>query len=122
MDSLSPAERSAQMALVRSSGGRAEKSLRSWAHRLGYRFRVHTKDVPGRPDICIKSRRKAVFLHGCFCHRHDCPAGQRLPKTRIEFGQPKLERNRERDVRVIKELEGEGWEALVVWECEMRDR
>lgn len=122
MDNLTQSARSAQMALVRSRNGRAEMKLRSWAHGLGFRFRVHARDVPGRPDICIKSRRKAVFMHGCFWHRHDCPAGRRLPKSRLEFWQPKLEENRRRDARTVSTLKASGWNVLVVWECEMKDR
>jgi DNA mismatch endonuclease, patch repair protein len=122
MDNLSTAARSTQMALVRSTNSKAEIALRSWTHRLGYRFRLHARDVPGSPDICIKSRRKAIFLHGCFWHRHDCPSGRRLPKSRTEFWTAKLEQNRKRDVETLKTLKERGWTALVVWECEMRDR
>ena len=122
MDNLSAEERSAQMGRVRSKDSKAELALRSWAHRLGYRFRLHRRDVPGQPDISIRSRRKAVFLHGCFWHRHDCPSGRRLPKSRVSFWTEKLEQNRRRDVETLRRLGELGWTALVVWECEMRDR
>ncbi len=122
MDNLSTEQRSAQMGRVRSKNSKPELALRSWTHRLGFRFRLHRRDVPGQPDISIQSRRKAVFLHGCFWHRHDCPSGRRLPKSRIAFWTVKLEQNRRRDIETLRRLGEVGWTALVVWECEMRDR
>jgi DNA mismatch endonuclease, patch repair protein len=121
MDTLSPAQRSAQMRRVRSADTKPELIVRGAMHRLGYRFRKHRKDLPGNPDAAFPSRRKAVFVHGCFWHRHDCPAGCRLPKSRVDFWQPKLERNAQRDSENLARLSNMGWRALVVWECETRD-
>lgn len=89
--------------------------------QLGYRFRVGLRGIPGTPDIAFPNRRKAIFVHGCFWHRHDgCPKCY-TPKSRLEFWLDKFRRNVERDARTIRELEAAGWEALVVWECEAVD-
>lgn len=89
---------------------------------LGYRYRLHGRGLPGRPDFVFASRRRVIFVHGCFWHRHPDPACPlaRLPKTRLDFWLPKLEGNRERDERKLMELEAMGWKALVLWECELR--
>lgn len=85
-------------------------------HRLGYRFRLHRRDLPGSPDIVLPSRRKVIFVHGCFWHGHDCPRGKR-PATNREFWDDKLDRNIVRDVAAREELVDLGWEPLVIWEC-----
>lgn len=121
MDTLSPAQRSERMRRVRSADTKPELIVRGTMHRLGYRFRKHRKDLPGCPDAALPSRRKAVFVHGCFWHRHDCSAGCRLPKSRVDFWRPKLERNAQRDAEHLARLNDMGWRALVVWECETRD-
>lgn len=122
MDNIPSAARSAQMRLIGAKGSKAEVALRSWAHRLGYRFRIHARDVPGTPDLVIRKHRKAIFLHGCFWHRHDCPAGRRLPKTNLDFWRPKLIRNQERDREVTERLAEAGWNSLTIWECEMKNK
>lgn len=121
MDTLTPAERSARMARVRGKDTRPELLVRRLAHRLGYRFRKHRTDLPGQPDMAFVLAHKAVFVHGCFWHRHDCPSGRRLPKSRLEFWLPKLEKNRARDKQKLAELRAAGWEPLIIWECETRD-
>ena len=123
MDTLSPAERSERMSRVRNKGSRAELLVRSLVHRLGYRFRLHRVGLPGRPDLVFPARRKVIFVHGCFWHRHPDPACAlaRLPKSRQEFWVPKLEGNRRRDLRVEDELNSLGWRSLVIWECQLRD-
>jgi DNA mismatch endonuclease, patch repair protein len=121
-DSLSPDERSERMRRVRSKHTRPELALRRLVHGLGYRYRLHSRGVPGHPDLSIKKRRKAIFVHGCFWHRHSCPSGQRSPKTRVDFWNNKFAANRARDARVADELKDLGWTALIVWECELRDR
>jgi DNA mismatch endonuclease, patch repair protein len=121
MDTLSPAERSARMARVRGKDTRPELLVRRLAHRLGYRYRLHRTDLPGQPDMAFSRARKAVFVHGCFWHRHDCPSGRRVPKSRLDFWLPKLEKNRIRDEENLKKLETQGWHPLVIWECEIRD-
>lgn len=123
MDTLSPAERSARMARVKGKGSAAEMTVRRLVHRLGYRYRLHGGKLPGRPDLVFPGRRKVIFVHGCFWHRHpdpDCKLA-RLPKSRHEFWIPKLEGNRARDLRQLAALEALGWRALVLWECGLKD-
>jgi DNA mismatch endonuclease (patch repair protein) len=112
------------MSRVRNKGSRAERLVRSLVHRLGYRFRLHHAGLPGRPDLVFPSRRKVIFVHGCFWHRHPDPACAlaRLPKSRLQFWVPKLEGNRRRDLRVEDELNSLGWGSLAIWECQLRDR
>lgn len=121
MDSLNTDERSERMRRVRSRDTKPELLVRGLMHRLGYRFRKHRKDLPGSPDAVFPSRRKVVFVHGCFWHRHDCSAGRRLPKSRIDFWGPKLARNAQRDEENLAHLANMGWRALILWECETRD-
>lgn len=94
--------------------------MRRLLHRLGFRFRLHRKDLPGKPDIVLPSRSKIVLVHGCYWHGHNCRYG-RLPKSRLDFWAPKIEANRARDIRNIGDLENAGWEVLVVWQCETRN-
>jgi DNA mismatch endonuclease (patch repair protein) len=123
MDSLTPTERSERMSRVKGSGGGAERRVRSLAHEMGHRFRLHGAKLPGKPDLVFASRRKVIFVHGCFWHRHpdpDCRLA-RLPKSRQDFWIPKLEGNRARDLRVEAALAALGWGVLTIWECQMRD-
>jgi DNA mismatch endonuclease (patch repair protein) len=123
MDTLSPAERSARMARVKGKGSSAEMLVRRLVHRMGYRYRLHGAKLPGRPDLVFPGRKKVIFVHGCFWHRHpdpDCKLA-RLPKSRHEFWIPKLEGNRARDLRKLAELEALGWSALTLWECGLKD-
>lgn len=108
MDTLSPTERSARMARVKGKGSSAELTIRRLVHRLGYRYRLHGGKLPGRPDLVFPGRKKVIFVHGCFWHRHpdpDCKLA-RLPKSRHEFWVPKLEGNRARDLRQLAALQG----------------
>lgn len=117
------AARSRQMALIRATDTKPEMKVRRAVHRAGYRYRLHRKDLPGKPDLVFPSRRAVIFVHGCFWHRHpdpDCKLA-RLPKSRPEFWIPKLARNAERDQEAREELERLGWRVLVIWECELRD-
>lgn len=123
MDTLTPSERSERMALVRAKDTSPEILVRRLARHLGYSFGLHGRDLPGKPDLVFRSRRKAIFVHGCFWHRHgnkNC-ALARLPKSRREFWVPKLESNRIRDARNQKALRALGWSFLVIWECQLRD-
>ncbi len=120
-DKLSKEARSALMARVRHRDTRPEMIVRRAAHRLGYRFRLQARDLPGRPDLVFRLRRKAIFVHGCFWHGHDCPRGVRIPKVNREFWSAKLAANRARDARQLDALREEGWRALVLWECELAD-
>ena len=123
MDTLTPAERSARMARVKGRGSSAELTVRRLVHRMGYRYRLHGAKLPGRPDLVFLGRKKAIFVHGCFWHRHPDPNCKlaRLPKSRQDFWIPKLEGNRARDLRQMGELEALGWSALILWECELKN-
>lgn len=121
MDTLSPQERSERMGRVRNKDTKPEMMVRRLVHRLGFRYRLHGKKLPGHPDLVFKSRKKLIFVHGCFWHRHEgCPLC-RWPKSRMDFWKPKLEANRNRDLAAQKRLTEEGWSFLVIWECEIKD-
>lgn len=122
LDTLSPAARSQRMARVRGRDTGPELIVRRALHKMGYRYRLHKKSLPGRPDIVFGKRRKVIFVHGCFWHRHDDPQCKlaRLPKSRLDFWEPKLTSNVTRDGRNQGELRALGWDVLVVWECEVR--
>ncbi|WP_461328137.1 very short patch repair endonuclease [Bradyrhizobium barranii] len=107
------------MSRIRSKNTKPELAVRSMAHRMGYRFRLHRRDLPGTPDLVFASKRKVIFVHGCFWHGHGCKRGGSGPKSNGEFWSAKITRNRERDMRVRRELEAEGWKSLVIWECEV---
>jgi len=121
MDTVSPEKRSWTMAQVKGRDTIPEKAVRSLLHHMGYRFRLQGKDLPGNPDIVLSRYRTVVFVHGCFWHRHECSNGQRLPKSRLDFWLPKLEGNRERDIKKQALLREQGWNVLVIWECQLRD-
>jgi len=114
-------KRSAMMARIGPRDTAPELTVRRTLHRLGYRFRLHRKDLPGRPDITLPRHRVVVLVHGCFWHRHpDCRYAY-TPKSRVEFWTKKFQQNVERDARVQRELEARGWTVLTVWECETFD-
>jgi DNA mismatch endonuclease (patch repair protein) len=123
MDTLTPDERSVRMSRVRGRNTKPELIVRGLVHGLGYRYRLHRKELPGRPDLVFPGRRAVIFVHGCFWHRHPKPACKlaRLPKSRREFWEEKLSRNRERDIAVERRLNESGWRVLTIWECELRD-
>ena len=120
MDTLSTSQRSRIMARVRSEDTGPEMLVRRTVHSLGYRFRLHRRDLPGKPDLVFPSRCKVIFVHGCFWHQHRCKRGNRVPSTRREYWVPKLRRNVSRDRRVVRELRKLGWEVLKVWECQTK--
>ncbi|MCG3132810.1 MAG: Very short patch repair protein [Phycisphaerae bacterium] len=122
MDTLSPEQRSERMSRVRSKDTKPELVVRRLVHGAGYRYRLHRRELPGCPDLVFPARRKVIFVHGCFWHRHaDCP-NCRLPKSRLDFWEPKLKANHDRDRRNERLLRKGGWSVLVVWECEVRER
>jgi DNA mismatch endonuclease, patch repair protein len=110
-------DRSENMRRIRSKGMLPELAVRSLVHRMGYRFRLHRKDLPGKPDLVFVSRRKVIFVHGCFWHAHDCKMAHK-PKSNADYWAPKLARNRTRDARNIETLTAVGWKSLIIWECE----
>lgn len=122
MDTLSPQQRSARMRLVKSRDTKPELELRRIVWGLGYRYRTNRRDVAGHPDMAFVGRKRAIFLHGCFWHRHDCALGRRAPKSRLDFWLNKFERNVQRDAAVMASLKTAGWRALVIWECELTNR
>lgn len=110
------------MALVKSKNTRPEMLVRRLIHGMGYRYRLHKKDLPGKPDIVFVSRKKVIFVHGCFWHGHQDPACKlsRIPKSNLDFWREKIRRNQQRDIEVANKLDQEGWATLVIWECETR--
>ncbi|MBV9083535.1 MAG: DNA mismatch endonuclease Vsr [Acidobacteriaceae bacterium] len=114
--------RSATMRAVRSEDTAPEMSIRRMLHALGYRYRLHDKSLPGKPDVVFAKRRKVVFVHGCFWHGHNCTRGARVPKSNIEYWTRKIARNRERHNSACERLHHAGWDVLTVWECELRNR
>lgn len=121
VDSLTPERRSEVMKRVRSKNTSLEWKVRRLVFSLGYRYRLHRRDLPGSPDLVFASRKKVIFVHGCFWHRHDCPLGNRSPKSRMEFWDTKLSRNAQRDREVLEALERLDWSVLTVWECQVGD-
>lgn len=121
MDTITPEQRSEVMRRVRGKDTGPEMAVRRLVHAMGYRYRLHRRDLAGVPDLTFPSRRKAIFVHGCFWHRHPNCALARIPKSRTDFWLPKLQGNRERDLRNQNTLQLEGWAILVIWECELRD-
>lgn len=109
------------MRKVRGRDTAPEMIVRRFLHGKGYRFRIHTGDIPGRPDIVFRGRRKAIFVHGCFWHRHEGCKRTTTPKTRRKFWEDKFSANQKRDANVVSSLRHEGWEVIVVWECETED-
>lgn len=120
-DTLSPNERSKRMSLIRGKDSSPELKLRRLVHGMGFRYRLHVKDLPGKPDLVFPSRRAVIFMHGCFWHRHPGCKLARMPKSKLDFWRPKLEGNRERDLRNQEMLKKLGWHVLVVWECEVEN-
>lgn len=121
MDRLTPEQRSAVMAKVRGKNTKPEIRVRSLLHLLGYRFRLHRKDLPGKPDIVLPSRRIALFVHGCFWHRHPGCSRSSVPVANTAFWEAKFKANVERDRRNAEDLEKAGWRVAVIWECQTKD-
>ena len=119
-DQLSPERRSWNMSRIKGRDTRPEIRLRSMLHRSGLRFRLHRKDLPGRPDIVLPRFRTVIFVHGCFWHRHPGCKGSTTPATRREFWENKFEKNVARDAKIQADLEAAGWRIQVVWECELK--
>jgi DNA mismatch endonuclease (patch repair protein) len=120
MDKLTPAARSAVMARIGQKDTAPEMLVRRTAHRLGFRYQLHRRDLPGSPDLVFPRSRRVIFVHGCFWHAHGCKIGK-IPQSRQEFWVPKLARTQARDLRHIEALEAMGWTVLVIWECQAKD-
>lgn len=121
VDNRTAASRSALMSRIGSKNTAPEIVVRRLLHSMGYRYRLHRKDLPGTPDIVLPRLRKAIFVHGCFWHAHGCRIGQ-PPKSRSEFWEPKLARNKARDAEKNEAMHRAGWDVLTLWQCEIRDQ
>lgn len=119
-DTRTPEQRRRIMQSVGTANTGPEMTVRRLLHRLGYRYRLHPRKLPGRPDIVFPGRLGAIFVHGCFWHNHGCVKG-RAPKSKLDYWGPKLEANKERDARNEAGLRGLGWDVLTVWQCETAD-
>ena len=113
--------RSYNMSQIRGKDTKPELIVRSLVHRMGYRFRLHVKDLPGKPDLVLPRHQKVIFVHGCYWHMHRCRYGRVVPKTNTEFWQNKRQGNVDRDRRSLRKLRRLGWRPLVLWECWTRD-
>lgn len=111
------------MAKIKGSDTKPEMMVRRLVHRMGFRYRLHVRKLPGSPDLVFSRRRAVIFVHGCFWHRHPDPTCKlaRLPKSRIDFWGPKLDQNHQRDLKVQTQLNDDAWRVLIIWECELRD-
>jgi DNA mismatch endonuclease (patch repair protein) len=109
------------MRRIRKTDTRPELAVRRLVHAMGYRYRLHRRDLPGTPDLVFPSRKKVILIHGCFWHQHDCPLGRKKPSANPDYWHPKLARNVARDRRSRERLGALGWDVLVIWECETRD-
>jgi DNA mismatch endonuclease (patch repair protein) len=123
VDKLTIKQRSENMRRIASKNTSPELLVRKLAHKLDYRFRLHRKDLPGKPDLVFPGKKKIIFVHGCFWHQHTNPSCKiaRIPKSRTDYWIPKLQRNVERDKEHLRELKNLGWDCLIIWECEVKD-
>jgi DNA mismatch endonuclease (patch repair protein) len=121
VDSISPGRRRENMRQIKSKGMKPEMAVRRIVHRLGFRYRLHVADLPGKPDLVFRRLNKVIEVRGCFWHRHGKCIDSHIPKSRIEYWGPKLERNRVRDAANLRHLKKLGFKVLVVWECEVPD-
>lgn len=110
------------MRAVKGRDTSPELLVRRLAHRMGYRFRLHRDDLPGKPDLTFPARRAVIFVHGCFWHGHSCKRGARIPKSNSGYWTAKIARNVARDARHTKRLKADGWRVLVLWECGLKDQ
>ena len=123
VDGLTPERRSENMRRIQSKNMKPEIAVRRLVHALGFRFRLHRQDLPGKPDLVLPRHKKIVFVHGCFWHGHGDPAcvdGRRQPKSNQDYWLPKLARNKQRDFANLLALQALGWDTAIVWECELR--
>lgn len=122
-DTLTSIERSERMGRIQNKDTKPEMRIRKIVHGMGYRYRLHKANLPGKPDLVFAGRRKVIFVHGCFWHRHPDPSCSlaRLPKSKLDFWIPKLEANRQRDEANVRKLEQAGWDVLTIWECQLRN-
>ncbi|MDP2792190.1 MAG: very short patch repair endonuclease [Rectinemataceae bacterium] len=120
MDTVPPETRSRMMSGIKNKNTKPEIVIRKYLHAAGYRFRLHKKNLPGKPDISMKKYNAIIFVHGCFWHGHDCRYFK-VPKTNTEFWKKKIEINRQRDLRDVLALMNIGWRVCIIWECSIRE-
>lgn len=120
-DVFAPEKRAAVMRAVKARDTQPELKVRAMLRALGHRYRLDARDLPGRPDIVQRGRRKAIFVHGCFWHGHDCARGARKPQANADYWRDKIARNRARDAAAVERLSEAGWSCLVIWECALKD-
>lgn len=120
MDIVDPETRSKMMSAIRGKDTVPEMIVRRFLHSRGYRYRIHRKDLPGRPDLVLTRLKVCIFVHGCFWHRHPGCAFATTPKTRPEFWSEKLQKNVMRDLANVEALESAGWNVLIIWECQLK--
>lgn len=121
MDVLTQKQRSYCMSCIRKTDTNPELLVRRIVYRLGYRFRLYRKDLPGCPDIVLPKHKKIIFVHGCWWHRHTCHLGRRSPKSRTKYWLPKLAANKKRDKENQRKLQQLGWQILIIWECQTKN-
>ena len=121
MDTLTPERRTANMRRIRSKHTSPELTVRRLVHGMGYRYRLHVASLPGKPDLVFRSRKKIIEVRGCFWHQHAGCIDSHIPKSRVGYWEPKLTRNKGRDVVNLRKLRSQGWTVLVLWECELAD-
>lgn len=119
---MTPKQRHKCMAAIKGKDTKPEMLVRRYLHARGFRYGLHNRKLPGSPDLVLRSLRTVIFVHGCFWHGHDNCKYYRLPKSNVEFWQKKIGRNRERDIAVVRELESRGWNVMVIWECELKNK
>jgi DNA mismatch endonuclease (patch repair protein) len=116
-----PESRSRIMRAVKGRDTSLEMTVRRLIYSMGYRYRLHRKDLPGKPDLVFSGRRKVLFIHGCFWHGHGCKRGARVPKTNREYWEKKIARNQARDAKNKAALQTLGWDVLIIWECQINE-
>src|ERR1700752_751783 len=121
LDPLSPTQRSERMGRVHGRHTKPELQVRRLVWRLGFRYRLHSAKLPGRPDLVFRARKKVLFVHGCFWHQHKNCRQYQMPKSHLDYWLPKLEGNAARDARNQKALREKGWDYLILWECELKN-
>ena len=119
-DVFTPQKRSEVMRAVKSSDTKPELALRKALHALGYRYRLHVKDLPGKPDLVFPKYRTVIFVHGCFWHGHACKRGARVPKSNVDYWVEKIARNKARDRKNAAALRKLGWRVITLWECKLK--
>jgi len=121
VDVLTKKQRSFNMSQIRDKNTKPEIIIRSVIHRMGFRFRLHDKNLPGKPDIVLPRHKKVIFVHGCFWHLHNCRYGRVKPATNAKFWQTKRLSNKTRDKKTLAQLKKLGWQVLIIWECQLRN-